>query len=66
MLTYFVVGLIVQIIIFIERFIRIPELYQFWWNSWKAWILFIVFMFINIALWPVSIICEIINVVRGE
>ena len=66
MLTYFVIGVIVQIAIFIERFIRMPEIYQFWWSEWKAWIVFIAFIVINVAIWPISIICEIINVIRGE
>ena len=66
MLAYIVVGIIVQIVVFIERFIRIPEIYQFWWNDWKPWVIFIGFIAINVVLWPISIICEIINVVHGD
>ncbi len=66
MLTYLVIGLIIQIVVFIERYIRMPEVYQIWWDEPKSWLIFIGFAAINVSLWPISIICEIINVVHGE
>lgn len=66
MLAYLVVGMVVQIVVFIERYIRMPEIYQSWWSEGKAWLIFIGFIAINVVLWPISIICEIINVVHGE
>ena len=65
MLTYFVIGIIVQIVIFIERMIRVPEIYQAWWTGWKDWLMFIGLIAINVAIWPVAIVCEIINVILG-
>lgn len=62
MLTYLMIGLIVQIIITSERVIR-----KVAGSSIKTWNLvdyavFLVFAVINIIVWPISIIFEIRNI----
>ena len=69
MLTYLAIGLIVQLVITFDRaFVRkvTPEL---GFTSLEEWVSFISTLIvggaINIVLWPLSIIMEVYNIIRG-
>ena len=69
MITYFIIGIIVQLVIIIERVIRIPGLWlhnnegrPYWVGFWTT---LIVGCTINVLVWPLTIICEIINIAHG-
>lgn len=66
MSTYFIIGLIVQLIIIAERAIRFPDN---WSNGnpghWQFWVSFISFFVINVLTWPLAIVCEIYNIIKG-
>ena len=67
-LTYIVFGAVIQIIIMIERWIRLPiirELVKELLGEWKFWVLLLLFMIINIILWPFTIYCEIRSIQNG-
>ena len=67
-LTYIVFGAAIQIIIMIERWIRLPivrELVKELLGEWKFWVLLLLFMIINIISWPFAIYCEIRNIQNG-
>ena len=67
-LTYIVFGAVIQIIIMIERWIRLPiirELVKELLGEWEFWVLLLLFMIINIILWPFAIYCEIRNIQNG-
>lgn len=70
MITYFIIGIIVQLVILIERVIRIPGLCRHNNEGWQYWVGFwatiIVGSTINVLVWPLTIICEIINIAHGE
>ena len=70
MITYFIIGIIVQLVTIIERAIRIPGLWRHNNEGWQYWIGFwatiIVGSIINVLVWPLTIICEIINIAHGE
>lgn len=68
MLTYLLVGLIVQIVITLTRMARgvCPELD---FDEFKDWIIFIgtliVMCTVNVLIWPLTICFEIINIKNG-
>lgn len=66
MITYFVIGIIVQLVIIAERAIRFPVL---WSNEnlkhWIFWVSFIVSCCVNVLSWPLAIICEIYAVIKS-
>ena len=67
-LAYIVFGAVIQIIIMIERWIRLPIIREFvkeLLGEWKFWVLLPLFMIINIILWPFTIYCEICNIQNG-
>ena len=67
-LTYIVFGAAIQIIIMIERWIRLPivrELVKELLGEWKFWVLLLLCMIINIISWPFAIYCEIRNIQNG-
>lgn len=70
MITYFIIGIIVQLVILIERVIRIPGLWSHNNEGWQDWVVFwatlIVGSIINVLVWPLTTICEIINIAHGE
>ena len=69
MITYLLIGLIVQILVIAERIIRgvatVADLPKtgIEWAGYIAGILF--WGVINIALWPITIVCEINNIKKG-
>lgn len=66
MLTYLIIGLVVQLVILIERFIRLPDLWAYMKSlDWKAWMGMIIGIIINVLAWPLSIVMEIWLIVHG-
>lgn len=66
MLTYFIIGLIVQLAIIVERVIRVPEYWTLLeFDKLVTWISLIVAIAINVLAWPLSIIMEIWLVING-
>lgn len=62
MITYFVIGIVVQIIILIERYCRLDIVRYIWKDkSFLGWIFLL--SIINIVLWPIAIIAEIRNII---
>ena len=62
MITYFVIGIIVQIIILIERYCRLYVVRGLWKDK-NTYIWIFLLSVINIVLWPIAIIAEIRNIV---
>ena len=66
MLTYLIIGLIVQMAIIIERAIRVPEYWSLVdFKDWRIQASLVVGIIINVVAWPLSIIMEIFNVIHG-
>ena len=62
MIAYFVIGIIVQIVILIERYCRLHVVRVVWKDkSTYVWILLL--SVINIVTWPMTIIAEIRNII---
>lgn len=68
MITYLLIGLMVQILIIAERKIRgvtfanLPKTGV----EWAGYITGILFLsMFNILVWPISIVCEIYNIKKG-
>ena len=62
MITYFVIGIIVQIVILIERYCRLYMVRALWKDKdIYVWILLL--SVINIVAWPIAIIAEIRNII---
>lgn len=70
MITYLLIGLVVQILIIAERKIRgvvttvanLPKTGV----EWAGYITGMLFLsMINILVWPISIVCEICNIKEG-
>ena len=69
MITYLLIGLMVQILIIAERKIRgvvtvanLPKTGV----EWAGFITGMLFLpMINILVWPISIVCEIYNIKKG-
>ena len=69
MITYLLIGLMVQMLIIVERIIRgvatvanLPKTGV----EWAGYITAMVFLcMINILVWPISIVCEIYNIKKG-
>lgn len=65
MKKYFIIGTGIQLAIIVERFARLPEVREAW-KSWTTWIMAPLLSIINIIIWPITIICEIINIKNGN
>ena len=66
MLTWLFIGTIVQLIIVIERVVRHVTDFHCEKDEIKWFMLGILIgSIINILIWPISIVCEIINIKRG-
>lgn len=66
MLTYLIIGLIVQAVILIERAIRLSgywDLLDF--KDWRTWVGLLYGITVNTVLWPLTIIMEIWLVIHG-
>ena len=62
MITYFVIGIIVQIVILIERYCRLYVVRVLWKDKGTyVWILLL--SVINVVAWPIAIIAEIRNII---
>lgn len=71
MLTYLIIGVIVQACILIERAIRLPELLDFTGREgWKFWVAYIATVIVgcafNVLIWPVTIVAEIYNIYKHQ
>ena len=62
MITYFVIGIIVQIVILIERYCRLYEV-RVLWKDKGIYVWTLLFSVINVVTWPIAIIAEIINII---
>lgn len=66
MLTYLIIGIIVQLVIMIERTIRIPDLWSLLdVKDWKSWTALLVGIIINVFGWPLSIVMEVWLIING-
>ena len=69
MITYLLIGLMVQMLIIVERIIRgvatVADLPKTG-IEWAGYITGLLFLsMFNILVWPISIICEIYNIKKG-
>lgn len=62
MITYFVIGIVVQIIILIERYCRLYEV-RVLWKDKGTYVWTLLFSVINVVTWPIAIIAEIRNII---
>lgn len=63
MITYLMIGSIVQLLIIIIRTMRGVS---GWSNmNWREILMLALLMMINIVIWPITIVCEIINTILG-
>ena len=62
MIIYFVIGIIVQIIILIERYCRL-DVVRALWKDKDIYVWTLLLSVINIVAWPIAIIAEIINII---
>lgn len=62
MITYFVIGIIVQVIILIERYCRL-HMVRVLWKDKDIYVWILLLSIINIVIWPIAIIAEIRNIV---
>lgn len=67
MITYIIIGIIVQLIITAERAVRFPEN----WTGeelkhWAFWVIFILYAIFNVISWPLAIVCEIYNIIKKQ
>lgn len=62
MITYFVIGIIVQIVILIERYYRL-HVVRVLWKDKGTYIWIFLLSVINAVTWPITIIAEIINII---
>lgn len=66
MLTYLIIGLIVQTVVIIERAIRVPDYWSLIdFKDWKTWTAFLYGITVNTLFWPLTIIMEIWLVIHG-
>ena len=66
MLTYLIIGLLVQIVTTTERVLRkVAGDSIITWN-WLDYVVFLVSAAINVITWPISIIFEIRNIIIEE
>ena len=69
MITYLLIGLMVQMLIIVERIIRgvatVADLPKTG-IEWAGYITGLLFLsMFNILVWPISIVCEIHNIKKG-
>lgn len=62
MITYFVIGIIVQIVILIERYCRLYEV-RVLWKDKSIYVWALLLSVINAVTWPIAIIVEIRNII---
>lgn len=71
--TYLLIGLVVQIVTFIERFVRGVATIEDLKSSFETLGGAIAFLatiliggFINVLTWPISIACEVYNIIKDQ
>ena len=62
MITYFVIGIVVQIVILIERYCRL-DVVRALWKDKDIYVWTLLLSVINIVAWPIAIIAEIRNII---
>ena len=62
MITYFVIGIIVQLVILIERYCRLYEV-RVLWKDKGIYVWTLLLSVINVVALPIAIISEIINII---
>ena len=62
MITYFVIGIIVQLVILIERYCRLYEV-RVLWKDKGIYVWTLLLSVINVVTWPIAIIAEIRNII---
>lgn len=62
MIMYFVIGIIVQIVILIERYCRLDVVRNVWKDK-GTYVWTLLFSVINVVTWPIAIIAEIRNII---
>lgn len=69
MLTYLAIGLVVQILITFDRVCIRKVTPELGFTSWLEWAGFILVLIIggifNIVIWPITIVAEAFNIIRG-
>ena len=66
MLTYLIIGLLVQIVTTTERVLRKVAGDSITTWNWLDYVVFLVSVAINVITWPISIIFEICNIIIEE
>ena len=66
MSTYIIIGIIVSLLIRIERSFRIHDMWNQDWTSWVTWLILLVGMVLDAIIWPLAIVCEIYLVIRDN
>lgn len=66
MITYLIIGLIVQLIITAERAVRFPSLWMEGYSHLTFWVGFLITAASNVATWPLAIVFEIYNVYNNQ
>ena len=62
MITYFVIGIVVQLVILIERYCRLDVVRNVWKDK-GTYVWTLLFSVINVVTWPIAIIAEIRNII---
>ena len=62
MITYFVIGIIVEIVILIERYCSL-DVVRALWKDKDIYVWTLLLSIINIVAWPIAIIAEIRNII---
>ena len=62
MITYFVIGIIVEIVILIERYCSL-DVVRALWKDKDIYVWTLLLSVINIVAWPIAIIAEIRNII---
>jgi hypothetical protein len=67
MITWLIIGFIVQAIIIIERAIRLPEILGLLdWKDPMTWVGSVGAIIFNVLVWPLAIVAEGINIYYGQ
>lgn len=66
MLTWFIIGAIVQTVILVERAIRVPVYWEYAdFRDPEFWFQFLYAVCVNVMAWPMAILAEIKAIIRG-
>lgn len=65
---YIIIGIVIQVIVYVERFIRLQEVRQLYKEEWAKpcfWLSLLIWSMINVIAWPVAIYFEIRLIQHG-